>query len=379
MARRTEHSGGEPGGRRRYARPSTGLLVLGAALLATSAVSSAAPAAPAAAPEPEPQRATESTGAGGNTPPTAAFPGQTLTTGRIVHVVPAAYGTAGIPPTVLDAYRRAADRTNLVAPGCHIPFELLAAIGKVESGHARGGLVDAAGTTLEPILGPVLSGGPFAAIRDTDRGALDGDPVWDRAVGPMQFIPGTWARWQADGNVDGRLDPQNVYDASLAAARYLCAADRDLATPAGLDAAVLSYNDSASYLSLVRSWMLVYQQGAFADAAADRPPASPPKKAKPPAGPPPTPPSTPPPTPPSTPPDPACEPADGAGPADPATTGPTRTTATPPPSSEPPDPMSGDEPPCDDPDDPDDPEDPGQDPGDPVPAPVGGLASRPGG
>jgi hypothetical protein len=309
----------EPGGRprHRYARSSTGLLALSAALLAASTVSSAAPATPGPPPEEAPRPA-ESTGAGGNTPPAASFPGETVTTDRIVHKLPGGYGpgTAGIPATMLDAYRRAATRTNLVQPRCRIPFELVAAIGKVESGHARGGQVDVAGTTLEPILGPVLAGGAFAAIRDTDGGALDGDPTWDRAVGPMQFIPGTWAGWQADGNVDGRLDPQNVYDASLAAARYLCAADRDLGTPAGLDAAVLSYNNSTSYLSLVRSWLSVYRLGALAVPARAPPPtppkpAKPPKPSAPPSAPPSSPPSTPPSEPPSAPPsDPPTRPSD---------------------------------------------------------------------
>ncbi len=309
-------------------RPSTGLLAVSAALLAASTVSSAAPVAPGPPPEEAPRPA-ESTGAGGNTPPAASFPGETVTTDRIVHAVPAGFGpgTAGIPATVLDAYRRAATRTNLVQPRCRIPFELVAAIGKVESGHARGGQVDVAGTTLEPILGPVLAGGAFAAIRDTDGGRLDGDRAWDRAVGPMQFIPGTWAGWQADGNVDGRLDPQNVYDASLAAARYLCAANRDLGTPAGLDAAVLSYNNSTSYLSLVRSWLSVYRHGALAVPASAAPP-KPPEPPKPPAPPKPSP-STQPSTPPSTPPSsvPSTPPSEPPG--EPPSTPPTRPTKPP--------------------------------------------------
>jgi membrane-bound lytic murein transglycosylase B len=264
---------------------SAGLLALGVAMFATSA--SGVPAAYRAA-APEPARVSEPDGAGGNTAPTAEFPAATTTSDRITHAVPAAQGTAGIPMTVLDAYRKAAQRTNLAQPGCHIPVELIAAIGKVESGHARGGRVDAAGTMLEPILGPTLSGGPFAAIGDTDGGELDGDTTWDRAVGPMQFIPGTWARWRADGNADGHADPQNAYDASLAAGGYLCAGGRDLATPAGLDAAVLSYNNSAAYLSLVRSWMSVYQRGtlAVADITGVDPvsaQAAPPRSAKPPA------------------------------------------------------------------------------------------------
>jgi membrane-bound lytic murein transglycosylase B len=168
-------------------------------------------------------------------------------------------GANGIPASVLAAYRGAATTLAVDQPGCGLPSELLAAIGRVESGHARGGRVDAAGTTLAPILGPVLSGQHgFAAIADTDGGRLDGDLVWDRAVGPMQFIPGTWARWTADGNRDGIASPHNIFDASLAAGRYLCADGRDLRTPAGLDAAILSYNRSTSYLRLVLAWQRAY-------------------------------------------------------------------------------------------------------------------------
>lgn len=169
--------------------------------------------------------------------------------------------TGEIPATLLDAYRRAGDAVDLAQPGCHLPMELLAAIGKVETNHARGGQVDSNGTTPHPILGPALDGNGFAVIPDTDDGLLDGDTVWDRAVGPMQFLPATWRRWQADGNGDHRADPNNVYDASLAAGRYLCAGNRDLATPQGLDGAVLSYNPSASYRNLVLNWLANYTKG----------------------------------------------------------------------------------------------------------------------
>ncbi|MEE1789227.1 hypothetical protein PUR28_00175, partial [Streptomyces sp. BE308] len=101
-------------------------------------------------------------------------------------------------------------------------WQLLAAIGKVESGQARGGRVDARGTSLTPILGPVLNGAGFATIRDPDNGADDGDTAYDRAVGPMQGIPSTGAHWGTDGNADGRKDPNNIYDAALAAGHYLC-------------------------------------------------------------------------------------------------------------------------------------------------------------
>ncbi|MET9368555.1 lytic transglycosylase domain-containing protein [Streptomyces griseoflavus] len=171
---------------------------------------------------------------------------------------------SGIPATVLRAYRAAETSVARTDPGCRLPWQLLAAIGKVESGQARGGAVDRAGTTLGRITGPPLDGRGFALIRDTDRGVHDGDTVYDRAVGPMQFLPSTWARWGADGNGDGRADPNNIFDAALAAGHYLCAGDRNLARAADLDRAVLSYNRSRSYLRLVRQWLDFYLRGVHA-------------------------------------------------------------------------------------------------------------------
>ncbi|MFH8618172.1 lytic murein transglycosylase [Streptomyces sp. NPDC017979] len=168
---------------------------------------------------------------------------------------------AGIPATVLDAYKRAERTIASSDPGCRVPWQLLAAIGKVESGQARGGRVDANGTTLSPILGPVLNGVGFANILDTDNGAYDGDTTHDRAVGPMQFIPSTWASWGQDANGDGRKDPNNIYDAALAAGRYLCANDRDLTQAQDLERAILSYNRSREYLTTVLSWFDYYKRG----------------------------------------------------------------------------------------------------------------------
>ncbi|MCG7526957.1 lytic murein transglycosylase [Streptomyces sp. OfavH-34-F] len=171
------------------------------------------------------------------------------------------WAEAGIPATVLAAYRRAEATTRRNDPGCRLPWQLLAAIGKVESGHASGGRVDKDGTTLSPILGPVLDGAGFAHIADTDGGAYDGDGTYDRAVGPMQFIPSTWAHWGRDGNGDGRRDPNNVYDAALAAGAYLCAGSRDLSIPSDLNRSILSYNHSETYLRTVLSWYEFYRKG----------------------------------------------------------------------------------------------------------------------
>ncbi|MFE9437661.1 lytic murein transglycosylase [Streptomyces sp. NPDC006602] len=168
---------------------------------------------------------------------------------------------AGIPATVLDAYKKAASELQSAKPGCNLPWQLLAAIGKVESGQARGGNVDANGTTISRILGPQLDGNGFALIKDTDNGAYDGNSSYDQAVGPMQFIPSTWQWAGRDGNGDGKKDPNNVYDAALAAGHYLCRFGWDLSTQADLNSAILSYNNSQDYLNTVLSWLEYYRKG----------------------------------------------------------------------------------------------------------------------
>ncbi|RPE44761.1 transglycosylase protein with SLT domain [Streptomyces sp. Ag109_O5-1] len=168
---------------------------------------------------------------------------------------------AGIPATVLDAYKKAEAELRSSKPGCNLPWQLLAAIGKVESGQARGGDVDAEGNTLHRILGPELDGNGFALIKDTDGGKYDGNSQYDQAVGPMQFIPSTWAWAGRDGNGDGVKDPNNVYDAALAAGHYLCRNGWDLSAQADMNSAILSYNNSQDYLNLVLSWYEFYRKG----------------------------------------------------------------------------------------------------------------------
>jgi hypothetical protein len=171
----------------------------------------------------------------------------------------------GIPTTVLAAYQSAERLMAQHQPNCQLRWWMVAGIGEVESGHAHGGAVDANGATLAPILGPRLDGTHgFAAIPDTDHGALDGDPAWDRAVGPMQFIPSTWREYAVDTRGTGVADPNNVFDAAATTGRYLCNGGRDLRDPAQLIGAVYSYNPSAAYVRTVLAWMRVYSAGATA-------------------------------------------------------------------------------------------------------------------
>lgn len=167
----------------------------------------------------------------------------------------------GIPGVMLQAYQRAADLLAQSQPGCHLHWSLLASIGRIESNHASGGRVFANGDTVRPILGPTLNGGGFAAISDTDTGTFDGDTRWDRAVGAMQFIPSTWRQYASDGNGDRVASPHNVFDAALAAGKYLCSGGLDLANPQQRAVAVFRYNHSDSYVRTVLIWADAYARG----------------------------------------------------------------------------------------------------------------------
>lgn len=158
-----------------------------------------------------------------------------------------------IPALVLDGYVRAAAAANRRTPGCRIHWTALAAIGRTESGHARAGgaALTLTGDTVPRILGPRLDGNGFAYVADTDGGAYDGDVQLDRAVGPMQFIPGTWRGLGEDGNGDGNRDPNNVYDATTAAGMYLCRSRQGLDLEENLYHAALNYNHSTSYAALI--------------------------------------------------------------------------------------------------------------------------------
>jgi len=149
---------------------------------------------------------------------------------------------------------------------CKISWQLIAAIGRVESDHGRygGNTLGDDGKSRPGIYGIPLDGSNGTArITDTDAGQYDNDPILDRAVGPMQFIPSTWSVVGVDGDGDDVRDPQDIDDAALAAAVYLCSGDEDLSTTAGQSAAVYRYNHSQEYVDLVLSIMNAYIGGDF--------------------------------------------------------------------------------------------------------------------
>ena len=155
----------------------------------------------------------------------------------------------GIRERALRAYAAAALTLRVEQPGCGLGWNTLAGIGAIESAHGThsGGHLDDAGYPQPAIRGIPLDGSASAAIADTDGGEWDGDAIWDRAVGPLQFIPATWQRWGADGNGDGTNDPNQIDDAALAAARYLCASG-EMSSATGWRRAVFSYNHLDSYV-----------------------------------------------------------------------------------------------------------------------------------
>jgi membrane-bound lytic murein transglycosylase B len=176
-----------------------------------------------------------------------------------------------IPAPAIAAYQRAAAIMRGADEGCRIDWSLLAAIGAVESGHgtAGGSALRSDGVAVPAIVGIRLDGRRGVAnISDTDGGRYDGDKSFDRAIGPMQFIPTTWGVVGVDADNDGRRNPQDVDDAALAAAVYLCSGEGDLSTPAGMRHAVLRYNHSAAYVDEVAAIARSYAVGGVATVAA---------------------------------------------------------------------------------------------------------------
>jgi hypothetical protein len=180
---------------------------------------------------------------------------------------PSPTAVADIPVPLLAAYQQAAAN----CPG--LPWPVLAAIGKVETDHGRAGGAPGQDTGIaSPIIGPPLDGsGATARAVDTDGGHLDGDAVLDRAVGPLQFLPGTWARWGRDGDGDGTADPFNSFDAIASAAAYLCGTRGRVDD---VSAAIYSYNRSPEYVARVLAVAAGYQSRSPDGATAASTPAA---------------------------------------------------------------------------------------------------------
>ena len=120
------------------------------------------------------------------------------------------------PP--LSRHRPSNYRELYIASAAYCPglrWQVLASIGQIESGHGRN-------------VGPSTAG----------------------ALGPMQFLPSTWAAYGVDGDGDGKADVLNPYDAVPSAALYLC---RNGAGAGGqsLYDAIYAYNHADWYVQEV--------------------------------------------------------------------------------------------------------------------------------
>ncbi len=169
----------------------------------------------------------------------------------------------GIPVEAMEAYGYATRVAEVENPGCHLAWTTLAGIGMVESRHGthRGASIAPNGDVRPPIRGVRLDGTNGNLEIIDSEAALDGDPVYARAMGPMQFIPETWRLYGVDGNRDGAISPDNVDDAALAAAGYLCYRGKDMSTPRGWMKALRAYNNSEVYARAVRDWATAYAAG----------------------------------------------------------------------------------------------------------------------
>ena len=197
------------------------------------------------------------------TPPATVPPGVHVPGSHVVRspasvsppdTFPAGLGLQSIPEPALAAYQRAAVVIDAADHACRLDWTLLAGIGQVESDHGQAGGSHLAGNGVAhpAIVGVRLDGRHGTSlVRDTDAGRLDGDRRFDRAVGPMQFLPSTWAAVAVDGDANGTRNVEDIDDAALGSAVYLCAGGGDLSTSAGARAALLRYNHSQAYVARV--------------------------------------------------------------------------------------------------------------------------------
>ena len=172
----------------------------------------------------------------------------------------------GIPAPAIAAYQRARPDHRLRRQVLQHPVGADRGIGRVESDHGRygGNALTESGVSKPGIYGIALNGkNGTQAINDTDGGELDKDTVFDRAVGPMQFIPSTWQVVKVDADGDSKRNPQDMDDAALATAVYLCSGKDNLSQRKGQEAAVYRYNHSQDYVNLVLRIMEAYSSGDY--------------------------------------------------------------------------------------------------------------------
>ncbi|WP_311518081.1 hypothetical protein [uncultured Corynebacterium sp.] len=165
----------------------------------------------------------------------------------------------GISGQALRAYGNAELIARDAWPECNLRWNTLAGLGWVETRHGtyngnwlRPSKLDENGYPDPQITGIALDGSNGTAhTPDTDGGQFDGDAEFDRAVGPLQFIPSSWSHVGRDANGDGVADPNQIDDAALGAAALLCFGGRNMDKSEDWEAGILNYNQSRDYLERV--------------------------------------------------------------------------------------------------------------------------------
>ncbi|MFZ2528881.1 MAG: hypothetical protein WAX14_14715 [Rhodococcus sp. (in: high G+C Gram-positive bacteria)] len=166
-------------------------------------------------------------------------------------------GPLAVPELVYYAYRAAEMQLQIDTPGCGLQWNLLAAVGRIESGHADGGRTDVLGTLSAPRVSP------------------------NGELGPLQLPTAVWEQYTADGNADGHADPQNVFDQSLAAGHWLCADGASLREPEGRAVPLARFDARPEYLKNVEAWSAAYEKGAATTPGVIAPPPVPVTTARP--------------------------------------------------------------------------------------------------
>lgn len=172
-----------------------------------------------------------------------------------------------MPETARTAYVRAAQAMNDADRTCHVPWQLLAGAGWVESRHGtlNGGDLDVNGVDRPALFGPVIT------RVDSDEGQLDGTASMDRTVGPLQFSPERWRIAGVDGDGDGSRDAQDIDDAALAYAVLLCSGPDDLRRGNATEAALLRINPEDAYPRQVEAAAAYYRKHPGVRSVDDQP------------------------------------------------------------------------------------------------------------
>ncbi|MCX6399205.1 MAG: hypothetical protein NTX33_04640 [Propionibacteriales bacterium] len=168
------------------------------------------------------------------------------------------------PDGTLGAYQRAAAIINATAD-CHLDWMTLAAIARIESNHGRGPTgshdLNDDGVVTPAFVGKPLNGrAGRGEVDDTDAGKVDGNKRWDAPVGPFGLLPATWATVAVDADGDDVRDPQDVDDASLAAAVVLCAGGKDMADAKALRKALTAYHRTRGFAATVVQLTALYAE-----------------------------------------------------------------------------------------------------------------------